>query len=62
MNKKTYKVIKGYSELDVDARKAVRKFIDEFEKEQFSQRPKLVKALSESVGPLGEDGCPCCGK
>lgn len=62
MNKKTYKVIKGYSELSYSERKEVREFIEKFEKEDFDDRKPLIKGLSESVGPLDSDNCPCCGR
>lgn len=62
MNKKTYKVIKGYSELSYTERKEIREQIEKFEKEEFEKRDKLIKGLFESVGPLDQDSCPCCGK
>jgi hypothetical protein len=62
MNKKTYKVIKGYSELSYPERREVREFIEKFEKEEPGDRKPLIKGLYESVGPLDSDNCPCCGK
>ena len=62
MNEKVYKVIKGYSNLSYTERKEVREFIEKYEKEEFKEREPLVKALSESVGPIHQDTCPCCGK
>lgn len=62
MNKKTYKVIKGYSELTYFERKEIREQIEKFEKEEFEKRDSLIKGLFESVGPLDQDSCPCCGK
>ena len=63
MNTKTYKVIKGYSELSSEEeRKEVRELIDRYEKTGYWSRDTLIKGLSESVGPLDRDTCPCCGK
>lgn len=62
MEKKTFKVIKGYSVLPYSERKEVRDFIDRFEKEEYDKREPIIKSLSESLGPLDTDTCPCCGK
>jgi len=62
MNKKTYKVIKGYSELEYSKRKEVREWIEKYEKENIEDRKPLIKGIFESVGPLDSDNCPCCGK
>lgn len=62
MNKKTYKVIKGYSELSYSERKEIREQIEKFDEKEFDERNKLIKGLFESVGPLDQDSCPCCGK
>ena len=62
MNKQTFKVIKGYSELSYDERKKVRETIEKYEKEEISKRSILLKGLFESVGPLDQDTCPCCGR
>lgn len=61
MNKKTYKVIKGYSELTFDERKVIREAIERYEKE-ISNRVSIIKSFSDSVGPLDNNSCPCCGK
>ena len=37
MDKKTFKVIKGYSELGYSERQEVRDFIEKFEKEEFGR-------------------------
>jgi len=62
MNQKTFKVIKGYSELDYTERKEVREFIQKFEGASLEERKPIVRGLSESVGPLDQGHCPCCGK
>ena len=62
MEKKTIKVIRGYSELSYDERKEVREFIEKYEKEEFENRKPLIRSLSESLGPLDTDTCPCCGR
>lgn len=62
MDKKTFKVIKGYSELGYSERKEVREFIEKFEKEEFGSRKPLVENLRKSLGPTSDNNCPCCGK
>lgn len=62
MNEKTYKVIKGYSELSYAERKEVREYIEKYEAKEFDDRKPLIKSLSESVGPIDQDSCPCCGR
>ncbi len=62
MEKKTIKVIKGYSELTYGERKEVRDFIEKYEENEFSQREPIIKSLTESLGPLDSDSCPCCGR
>lgn len=62
MNEKTYKVIKGYSELSSSERKEVRDFIEKYERKEFEDRNPLIKSLSESVGPIDQNSCPCCGR
>ena len=62
MNKKTFRVIKGYSELSYEERKEIRELIERYEKTKFEERKIVIKALNESVGPLDSDNCPCCGR
>lgn len=62
MEKKTIKVIKGYSELTSSERKEVRDFIENYEREDFDKRKLNIKSLSESLGPLDTSTCPCCGR
>lgn len=62
MNEKVFKVINGYSELNYAERKEVRDFIEKYEAKEFENRKPLIKSLSESVGPLDKDSCPCCGR
>ena len=62
MNEKVFKVIRGYSELGYSERKEVRDFIKNYEEKEFEDRKPLIKSLSESVGPIDQDNCPCCGR
>ncbi|MBL1233356.1 MAG: hypothetical protein COA31_011610 [Flavobacteriales bacterium] len=62
MNKKTLKVLKGYSELDYNERVEIREQIKKYEETEFAKRDTIIKALNESVGPLDSNNCPCCGK
>jgi hypothetical protein len=62
MNEKSYKVVKGYSELDYSERKEVREFIEQYERKEFEDRKPLIRSLSESVGPIDQNCCPCCGR
>ena len=62
MNQKTYKVIKGYSELEYSERKEVRDFIEKYEQKEYGDKKPLIKSLSESVGPIDQNSCPCCGR
>ena len=62
MDKKVYRVIKGYSELSYEQRKEVREQIKEFEEEEFSKRKYLIESLQKSLGPVSQDVCPCCGR
>ena len=62
MNEKIYKVIKGYSELSYAERKEIRKLIEKYEAKEFKDRKPLIKSLSESVGPIDQDSCPCCNR
>lgn len=62
MDKKTFQVIKGYSELGYSERKEVREFIEKFEREEFTRRKPLIENLSKSLGPTSDNNCPCCGK
>jgi len=62
MDKKTFKVIKGYSELGYSEQKEVREFIEKFEREELQKRKLLVENLSKSLGPTSDNICPCCGK
>ena len=62
MNEKIFKVIKGYSELDYSERKEVRELIEKYEAKEFGDRKPLIKSLSESVGPIDQDSCTCCGR
>jgi len=61
MDKKTFYVIKGYSELDYDGRKEVREFIDNYEKKAGGERKPLVESIQRSLGPTSSI-CPCCGR
>ena len=62
MNEKVFKVFKGYSELDYSERKEVRELIQKFDSTDFDKRGTLIKGLNESLGPLDNSNCPCCGK
>ncbi len=62
MNKKTFKVLKGYSELSFDEKKEIREQIEKYDGTTFDKRDSIIKALNESVGPLDSNVCPCCGK
>ena len=62
MEKNTIKVIKGYSELSYEERKEVRSFIENYEQESFDRRKPIIKSLTESLGPLDTNSCPCCGR
>jgi hypothetical protein len=62
MEKNTIKVLKGYSELSYLERREVRDFIEKYDKEEFDKRKILIKSLTESLGPLDTNTCPCCGK
>jgi len=62
MEKKSIKVIKGYSELSYDERKEVREFIEKYDREEFEKRRTLIKSLTESLGPIDTSICPCCGR
>ena len=63
MNKKTYKVVKGYSELNESEKREVREAIKKIDDKAYDfQKEDIVKAMSESVGPLDSNSCPCCGK
>jgi hypothetical protein len=62
MNEKIYKVVKGYSELEYSERKEVRDFIEQYERKGFEDRKPLIKSLSDSVGPIDQNSCPCCGR
>lgn len=63
MNKKTYKVVKGYSELSDSEKGEVRKKIRQIDDKTYNfEKQEIVKAMSESVGPLDSNNCPCCGK
>lgn len=62
MDKKTIKVIKGYSKLEYSERLEVIKFINKYEKKDIGSRKPLVENLSKSLGPTSDDNCPCCGK
>lgn len=62
MNKKTFKVLKGYSELSFEERKEIREQIEKYDSTAYEKRDTIIKALNESVGPLDTNSCPCCGK
>lgn len=62
MEKNTIKVIRGYSELSYDERKAVREFIEKYEREDYDKKKPIIKSLCESLGPLDTNTCPCCGR
>ena len=62
MNKKTYLVIKGYTELDYTSRKEVRDFITDYESKGFSERKPLIESIQKSLGPTSSITCPCCGR
>jgi len=63
MSKKTYKVVKGYYELTSSEKREVRDAIKKIDDKEYDfQKQDIVKAMSESVGPLDSNNCPCCGK
>ncbi|GGF49728.1 hypothetical protein [Echinicola rosea] len=62
MDEKVKRLLKVYSELDWDSRKAVRDFIMDFEKEEYSEKRKINESLNKSLGPLMTNTCPYCGK
>lgn len=62
MNRKIYKVIKGYSELSYDERTELKELIKQHDQTNQIERRKLLTNLSESAGPIDRDSCPCCGR
>lgn len=62
MEKKSIKVVKGYTELSYSERKEVRDFIEKYEREDYDKKGPLIKSLTESLGPLDNNTCPCCGR
>ena len=61
MDKKTFYVTKGYSELDYSQRKEVRDFMDDFDAKEYKERKPLMESLAKSLGPVSSI-CPCCGR
>ncbi len=66
MDRKLAAVIIGYVSLSPDQRREFREAVQEFEKEDASEKIATKSRLSPSVikmelGPL-EGGCPCCGR
>lgn len=62
MNDAVKKVKLGYSSLDRSEREEVRRFIKEFEDEDFSEKRSINEELRKSLGPINSAECPCCGK
>lgn len=62
MNKKLISVKIAYSDLDLNERKEIRDFIEEFEKKEYSDKRSLNESLRKSLGPINSATCPVCGK
>lgn len=62
MEEKVKRLVKVYSELDWNSRKAVRDFIDDFEKKDIIEKGSINESLKRSLGPLMTNVCPYCGK
>jgi hypothetical protein len=56
------RLAKVYSELNYENRKAMRDFIDDFEKKEYSEKRDINESLKRSLGPLMSNVCPYCGK
>jgi ketopantoate hydroxymethyltransferase len=62
MDEAVKRLAKVYSNMDYDQRRAVREFIDGFEKKEFPDRQKINEELRKSLGPLMSGTCAYCGK
>jgi hypothetical protein len=67
IDKKTLRVLEGFSKLDHNARGQLMEFLFDYQKNIDSQyRRELLKEASASagvpLGPTNQDGCPCCGR
>ena len=62
MDKKIYRILKGYSKLDYSQRKEFREKIKEYEESELDKRKSLLEAIQKSLGPVSQDVCDCCGK
>lgn len=62
MDDKIKRLLKVYSELDYDRRKAVREFITNFETKEYPEKKSISETLNKSLGPLMSNSCPYCGK
>jgi len=66
MSVKSDKVKSGYTELSDAERQDVIKFINEYEQSNYSGKVNLSErargTFSKSLGPTGNNECPCCGK
>lgn len=62
MNENVQRIMRGYSELDLDSRKAVKEFIKDFEEKAFKEKEEIRKDFNKSLGPTSDMNCPCCGR
>lgn len=62
MDEKVKRLARVYSELDWSERKAVREFIEDFERKEISGKRAINESLNKSLGPLMTNACPYCGK
>ena len=62
MDENVKRLMNVYSDLDWDNRKAVRDFIEDFEKKEYSEKKSIHESLKRSLGPLKTNVCPYCGK
>jgi hypothetical protein len=66
MSVKSDKVKSGYTELSEPERQEVIKFINEYEQTSRSGKINLSErargTFNKSLGPTGNNNCPCCGR
>ncbi|AZQ59778.1 hypothetical protein EJ994_13590 [Maribacter sp. MJ134] len=62
MNKKILDVLKGYSKLSLEEKAILKKHIQRLDNTGIDGKKIIIKALSESVGPLDSNACSCCGR
>jgi hypothetical protein len=66
MSVKSDKVKSGYTELSDAERQDVIRFINEYEQSSYTGKINLSErargATNKSLGPTGNNECPCCGR